>query len=118
MGNPSDGTWGHCLHQMRKDRHEVGDRIQNEGIHNHSSALHSHFFVLKGYFGGEYNAVVGKIMHKKKTLYTFSGKWDKQLVGKDLRDKVHTTPPVPADPILFRKRKYFGIPMAKWLCLG
>jgi len=27
-------------------------------------------------------------MHKKKTLYTFSGKWDKQLTGKDLRDKV------------------------------
>jgi len=26
-------------------------------------------------------------MHKKKTLYTFSGKWDKQLNGKDLRDK-------------------------------
>jgi len=44
-------------------------------------------FKTKGYFGGEYNAVAGKIMHKKKTLYTFSGKWDKQLTGKDLRDK-------------------------------
>jgi len=44
-------------------------------------------FKTKGYFGGEYNAVAGKIMHKKKTLYTFTGKWDKQLTGKDLRDK-------------------------------
>jgi len=44
-------------------------------------------FKTKGFFGGEYNVVAGKIMHKKKTLYTFHGKWDKQLHGKNVKDK-------------------------------
>lgn len=44
-------------------------------------------FKTKGFFGGEYNAVAGKIYHKKKVLYTFTGKWDKELVGKNAKDK-------------------------------
>lgn len=44
-------------------------------------------FKTKGFFGGDYNVVSGKIMHKKKTLYTFQGKWDKQLTGKGAKDK-------------------------------
>eukprot|EP01087_Luapelamoeba_hula_P016259 TRINITY_DN499_c0_g1_i2.p1 TRINITY_DN499_c0_g1~~TRINITY_DN499_c0_g1_i2.p1 ORF type:complete len:385 (-),score=80.36 TRINITY_DN499_c0_g1_i2:134-1288(-) len=44
-------------------------------------------FKTKGFFGGDYNQVAGKIIHKKKTLYTFNGKWDKQLTGKGHKDK-------------------------------
>jgi len=31
--------------------------------------------------------IAGKIIHKKKTMYTFGGKWDKQLTGKGHKDK-------------------------------
>jgi len=44
-------------------------------------------FKTKPFFGGDYNVVVGKITHKKKVLYTFTGKWDKQLTGKGHKDK-------------------------------
>jgi len=44
-------------------------------------------FKTKGFWGGDYNLVAGKIMHKKKTLYNFTGKWDKQLHGKGHKDK-------------------------------
>jgi len=44
-------------------------------------------FKTKPFFGGDYNLVAGKIMHKKKILFTFNGKWDKQLFGKGHKDK-------------------------------
>jgi len=44
-------------------------------------------FKTKPFFGGDYNLVAGKIMHKKKILFTFNGKWDKQLFGKGHKHK-------------------------------
>jgi hypothetical protein len=36
-------------------------------------------FKAKGFFGGEYNAISGKIKRNKDTPYTISGKWDSRI---------------------------------------
>ncbi|KAL6056913.1 oxysterol-binding protein-related protein 5 isoform X3, variant 2 [Balamuthia mandrillaris] len=45
-------------------------------------------FKTKPFFGGDYNVISGKIIEgKKKTLYTLSGKWDKQIFVKEQKAK-------------------------------
>jgi len=62
-------------------------------------------FKTKGFFGGEYNRIEGKISQgtvdnegnwgrKLKTLYTFSGKWDEKItiVGEDKKSEIFWDP--------------------------